>query len=134
MTTRQTGFVAGIAIAAGIGITIFLLLNRGYGQISPGAYKIAGALYSVCLVKSEARLDAIERLLIDQPAGSSQNDSRNAGVQAAPPDVSSGPGDFSDLTPKERKWLNSIVRLARNEKWDSAVAQLRRMLEDQVQK
>ena len=98
-----------LAIGLLVVIGIYLSSGRGYGKVSDRAYKVATALYSACLCKSEARLEKVSQLIandesIDQPIPS-----------------------------HERAWLASIVEQAQEGDWAAAAQSSRRMMEDQVE-
>ena len=92
-----------------IAVATFLWLGRGYGTVSPDAYQVAQALYSSCLAKSEVRLEAVESTINDA-------------------------GDPSlEITAKEQRWLKAIIADAKAGNWQSAAADARQMMEDQVE-
>ena len=98
-----------LLIPSVIAVVVIVWLCRGYGTVSPDAYRVAQALYSSCLAKSETRLEAVE---------STFNDS----------------GDHSlEITVKEQRWLNEIIADAKSGDWQSAAADARQMMEEQVQ-
>ena len=92
-----------------IAVATFLWLGRGYGTVSPDAYQVAQALYSSCLAKSEVRLEAVESTIND----------------AGDPPL--------EITAKEQRWLKAIVADAKAGNWQSAAADARQMMEDQVE-
>ena len=92
-----------------IAVATFLWLGRGYGTVSPDAYQVAQALYSSCLAKSEVRLEAVESTIND----------------AGDPPV--------EITAKEQRWLKAIIADAKAGNWQSAAADARQMMEDQVE-
>ena len=101
-----------IGVALGvlaIAVATFLWLGRGYGTVSPDAYQVAQALYSSCLAKSEVRLEAVESTIND------------AGEQPL------------EITVKEQRWLKEIIADAKAGNWQSAAADARQMMEDQVE-
>jgi hypothetical protein len=87
--------------------------NSGYGKVSADAYEIAKALYGTCLAESDERLNRVA-LLLDEPDDA--------------PD-----SEPLEITEKERRWLNSILKQAREGDWKSAASSARRMMEDQVE-
>jgi hypothetical protein len=89
---------ASLFLAAGCG---------GYGEVSPAAYDIATALYSISNGRAADRLAEI-----------------NTKIEAA---RASG-----DLTEQEASWLSAIVSDARNGDWAVAAKESRRILADQV--
>ena len=101
-----------IGVALGvlaIAVATSLWLGRGYGTVSPDAYQVAQALYSSCLAKSEVRLEAVESTIND------------AGEQPL------------EITVKEQRWLKEIIADAKAGNWQSAAADARQMMEDQVE-
>ena len=97
-----------VAIGVLVIIGIYLGSNRGYGKVSDRSYKVATALYGVCLSQNEERLEKVSLLLVDT-------------------------ADGEDSIPShERAWLTSIVQTARNGNWESAAKASKRMMEDQV--
>ena len=90
-------------------IALFFFSNRGYGKVSREAYELAKALVGACSAESVERLDIVEQI-IDE----TENDPTIA------------------LTDRERTWLRSIIRKARNGNWEAAEKRARRMLIDQV--
>lgn len=81
-------------------------MNTGYGEVSPRSYQFSKALYSACQAKNDAHLAKAEEMLAK---------------------------DAESLPANELRWLNSIVAMARDGNWESAAANARRMMEDQVQ-
>ena len=105
----RIGLVAGIsAVAVGV-VVVFWLRSGGYGEVSPQTYQFSKALYSACQSKSEERLNRIEALLDEADES-----------------------DETRLPPRERKWIEAIIRRARNGNWESATKQAHRMMSDQV--
>lgn len=105
--------VIGIVLVCGLVLVSYLSFNRGYGKVSYPTYQVATALYSACLSKSEARVDQIKSLLEDE--GNPQE------------------FDIASITDKERVWLSAIIRKAKSSDWESAAAEAKRMLDDQLQ-
>jgi len=87
-------------------LSISAWLNQRYGTVSNQAYEFSKAIYGACLAKSE-RLDKVQQLF---------DDSSNA-----------------ELPAHEREWLEAIISTARDENWESAAEQARRMMQDQAQ-
>ncbi|QDT49849.1 hypothetical protein Pan258_39040 [Symmachiella dynata] len=83
------------------------LAGCGYPQVSPKAYELSKALYSVCNQKSAERLPAISQLIEDSLADGS-------------------------LQENEGEWLKEIVTLGQNGDWESAARETRRIMDDQV--
>ena len=79
----------------------------GYGEVSPKAYEIAKALWSICERKDAERLDKVSELIAE---------SEKAG----------------EVTAEEAGWLRDIVEDGRDGDWDDAVEAAREMMSDQV--
>lgn len=75
--------------------------------MSPKTYEISKALYSVCNQKNEERLVAVEKLIQSSLEQNEINDS-------------------------EAQWLNEIITQAQEGKWEAAMQESRRMMEDQA--
>ncbi len=111
MNSRKYVLLSGLATVIIVAaIVVILLMNRGYGKVSPKAYQLAKALYSTCLSKNEQRLDIVEAILHETEQSSEDQ-----------------------VTPQERVWLDRIIRKARAGRWQSAANAARRMMEDQVE-
>ncbi len=91
---------ASFLLAAGCG---------GYGEVSPAAYDIATALYSISNGRATHRLDEVSTI-----------------IKAA--------HTRGELTEDEVSWLNAIVSDARNGDWAPAARESRRILADQVKR
>lgn len=98
-----------LAIGLLVIIGIYLSSGRGYGKVSDRSYKVATALYSACLSKSEARLEKVSQLIGDDK------------------------GTDEPIPSHERVWLTSIVEQAQDGDWASAAQASKRMMEDQVE-
>ncbi|MDB4778365.1 hypothetical protein OAG68_02805 [bacterium] len=94
-----------VALAAG---AVYFLCNQGYGKVSRRTYDMATAIYGACLARSENRVDKIQQLLSQDTA------------------------ETSDMSIRERKWLNNIIQKAKNGNWESAAKAAKRIMEDQV--
>ena len=79
----------------------------GYGEVSPAAYDIATALYSISNGRAADRLAGI-----------------STKIEAA--------HARGDLTEQEASWLSAIVSDARSGDWAVAAKESRRILADQV--
>ena len=90
-------------------IGIYLTTGRGYGKVTDRSYKVATALYGACLSKSDARLEKISLLIIDDESTE------------------------EPIPSHERAWLTAIVEQAQDGKWESAAKSSKRMMEDQVE-
>ena len=98
-----------LAIGLLVIVGIYLSSGRGYGKVSDRSYKVATALYSACLSKSEARLEKVSQLIVDDE-------------------------DTDQPIPShERAWLTSIVEQAQGGDWAAAAQSSKRMMEDQVE-
>ncbi len=98
-----------LAVGLLVIVGIYLISGRGYGKVSERSYKVATALYGACLSKSEARLEAISQLIVDDK-------------------------DTEEPIPShELAWLTSIVEQAQDGNWESAARSSKRMMEDQVE-
>ena len=89
-------------------VTMMLPLSGcGYPEVSPKTYEISKALYSVCNQKSVERLEVVQKLI--------QSSLENKEISAS-----------------EADWLSGIIKQAQEGKWESAMQESRRMLEDQA--
>jgi hypothetical protein len=80
----------------------------GYGEVGPGAYEHAKALYSICNRQDASRLEIFSTSLTA---------AREAG----------------EVTAREQEWLEDIAAMAQAGDWQDATAKARRLMEDQVQ-
>ncbi|MDA0835894.1 MAG: hypothetical protein O2955_17975 [Planctomycetota bacterium] len=94
-----------IALLTGM---LFLTSCQKYGEVSPRAYDIAKALYSICNRKDAARLSTVEKLVTDSVAEGA-------------------------LTDSESGYLMAIVEKARSDNWESAMSDARLMMSEQIQ-
>lgn len=101
---RVVAFVALILVLGG---AVFYSINRGYGEISPKGYEYAKAMYSICNRKDSGRLEDLSEMIEDS--------------------VASG-----EISSTEAEWLTSISDSAAEGDWESATAESRRLLDDQV--
>ena len=90
-----------------LGGAVFYAMNRGYGEISPRGYEYATAMYSICNRKDFDRLQKLTAM-VEESAES---------------------GEISD---EEAGWLTGISDAAAEGDWQSATAESRRLLDDQV--
>ena len=79
----------------------------GYGKVSPTAYDQAIALYSICNLRMEKKLDEM-----------------TTRIESA---HTSG-----ELTDDEASWLGAIVSDARQGNWEDAASAARRVVSDQA--
>ncbi len=90
--------------------TVYFFCSQGYGKVSRRTYDMATAIYGACLAKSEIRVDKIQRLLSDDDT------------------------DSPEISPRERKWIDNIIRKAKNGNWESAAKAAKQIMEDQVER
>ena len=97
------------SLLAAIATVVLLTLNGcGYGQVSSTGYEYAKALYSLSNRQSADRVDAVQ-----------------AQIDAA--------AESGELPAQEAEWLLGICEQCRDGDWESAQANARRMMVDQVQ-
>ncbi len=93
--------------------TLLLLLigiqlnGCGYPEVSPKTYEISKALFSVCNQKSEERLQVVKKLI----ESSLENE---------------------EISESEAEMLNEIVSQASENQWETAMAESRNLMEDQI--
>lgn len=78
-----------------------------YGEVSPKAYEVATALYSICNRQDEPRLVKVEQT------------------------ISTG-AESSELSASEKEWLLAIVEKARAGEWSYAMQDARVMMTEQI--
>ena len=88
-------------------ICLVICAGCGYPQVSPKAYEISKALYTVCNLKRQDDLDKVA-------------------------DAISTAESASELNEGESGWLIEIVEQARSGEWEAAELESRLILEDQV--
>lgn len=88
-------------------VCLICCLGCGYPEVSPQAYDITKALYSVCNLKREGDLDKVT-------------------------DTISKAVTNSQLSEDESEWLLAIVEKARNGEWEVAAQEAHSILKDQV--
>ena len=88
-------------------VCLVCCLGCGYPEVSPKAYQISKALYSVCNMKREGDLNKVMDAISKATADSELNDD-------------------------EAEWLLAIVEKARTGEWDSAAQDARSILKDQI--
>ncbi|WP_298861605.1 hypothetical protein [uncultured Gimesia sp.] len=89
-------------------IVIALQLNAcGYPEVSPKTYEISKALYSVCNLKSEERLQVVKAL-----------------IQSSL--------EKKEINKNEADMLNEIVAQAQANEWEEAMLESRNLMEDQI--
>lgn len=103
MTNRN--IMQSFVLAVLLSFLAFWWLKPGYGEVSPKAYKIAQALYSVSQKKSEVHLAKVEQVYTQCK---------------------------EDLSVVEQKWLTDIIEDARAGQWRAATTAARRLLNDQI--
>ncbi len=84
-----------------------LLSGCSYGEVSGNTYEYAKALYSIC-----NRHDA-------------------EGLEKASQQISAAESE-GKITEQEANWLQDIIADARNDHWEDAMQDCRRMMEDQI--
>lgn len=89
-------------------LTLLFFGCSQYGQVSPKAYQISSALYSVCNRKDPSGLDKLQELIGDAVAS-------------------------DELSSSEERWLMEIVESGRSGDWESAAQDARTMMEEQIQ-
>lgn len=89
------------------GICLFAGQGCSYPEVSPKAYEISKALYSVCNLKRKDDLDKV-------------SDAISAAVKTA------------ELSKTESEWLTAIVEQARSGEWEEAADEARAILQDQI--
>lgn len=95
--------------ALGILLTCVLTVTgcSQYGEVSPKAYEISTALYSLCNRRDDSRLDTVNQLIADSAAA-------------------------GELSSSEQRWLTDILESARSGSWDIAARNARTMMQEQV--
>ena len=94
-------------------LTILLMLllglcaGCGYGEVSPKSYEIAKSLYNIT---NRQLTDRLEIITVEIETAEEKN----------------------EISPKEAKWLCSIVKRAEQEQWQKAMKESRQMMEDQI--
>lgn len=105
MSNNQKMAAGSIVIFVALGL-LYILVFRGYGEVSPKAYEFASAIYGACLTKNQTRLQkAAELIAADE-----------------------------ELPDNERRILNSMIQTAQNGSWESAAANAKRLLKAQAKK
>jgi len=94
-------------LAAIAAVVLLTLSGCGYGPISSTGYEYAQALYSLSNRQSADRVDGVQ-----------------AQIDAA--------AQSGDLPAQEAEWLLDICEQCRDDDWESAQANARRMMVDQV--
>jgi len=85
------------------------LTGCGYPEVSPQSYELSKALFSACNRKDEDHLSRVETM------------------------ISEGISDGT-VSQREADWLNQIIADARDGDWQSAAAESRQLMNDQVQR
>ena len=88
-------------------LLLTILPGCGYPEVSPTTYEIAGALYSVSNLKREDGLANVETLISES-------------LQA------------QEISSREAGYLIEIVQQCRAGDWETAQAECRRMMDDQI--
>lgn len=108
MRDHQAKILAGGGLLIAVIIAVIVLANRGYGKVGTKTYEYAMALYSITNRRDRTRLDKLAEMI----------------------DESKSEGDVTD---KEARWLRQIVEKAREDEWETAASQARRMMDDQIE-
>jgi hypothetical protein len=96
-----------LGLVVAVGLSTYLYLNRGYGNVSELGYQYATALYSACNQSDSRKLEVISEMLI----ASSERE---------------------EIDDRELRWLNGIIEHGRRGDWQAAAGEARKLLEDQV--
>lgn len=105
--TRNRYVTIALSVIAVIAV-LYFFFGRGYGKMSPLGYDFAQALYSACNQKDLERVNKVEALIQEY-------------------------FDKDEIHKQERRWLNSIIHLARKEKWSRAQQEARKLLDAQIE-
>jgi len=89
-------------------IVLILFSGCGYPDVSERTYEISKALYSACNRQSVEHLAKIEKAI-------------------------SNASKSEEISAQESKWLNQIIKTARDGDWKSATAESRKLMEDQIE-
>lgn len=90
-----------------ITLILILLPGCGYPDVSGKTYEISKALYSACNRQSDEQLTKIESVI-------------------------SNAIESEEISAQESKWLNQIIKTARDGDWEAATAESRKLMEDQI--
>lgn len=88
-------------------LILIFAVGCGYGKVSPTTYEIAKSLYSISNRKLSGHIHTAKEQI-----------TRSC--------------ECGDISHKEAKWLNAIVKNAEQENWRQAMKSARRLMEDQV--
>ncbi|MDA7503376.1 hypothetical protein OAF42_04700 [Planctomicrobium sp.] len=91
-----------------ITLILILLPGCGYPEVSEKTYEITKALYSACNRQSDVQLAKIELII-------------------------SNAREANEISAKEAKWLDQILMSAQEGGWESATAESRKLMEDQIE-
>ncbi|MCG8651433.1 MAG: hypothetical protein MI861_16450 [Pirellulales bacterium] len=97
-----------LAIGLAVALAVHWFADRGYGEISPLGYQYATALYSCCNQCDQERLEKISQMIDESH-------------------------QKQELDAKEKGWLLAIIQQGRQGQWESAAAEVRALMVDQVQ-
>jgi len=89
-------------------LMVFTLAGCGYPKVSPKAYELSQALYTICNQRSGERLPLVSDL-IEQSL------------------------EEGTLTAREGRWLSDIVATGEAGDWEEAAQEARRIMADQVE-
>lgn len=107
-TNDKSRWVIAVVLVGGL-LAAGLLYDRGYDPVGEKAYQYAIALNTVCNQRNDKKLPLLKSMIGDALAEES-------------------------ITPTEHEWLIDIIESAEQGKWPRAEEQIRRLLEDQVEK
>ena len=102
-------WILGAAIAMTTLIAGYYMVTRPYGEISDRGYQYAAALFSTCNQRDDERLREISQMLADS--------------------LQEG-----DVRSKEAQWLFSIIDDGLAGDWEAASRDVRRLMEDQLER
>ncbi len=100
-------------IVFGVGCGLLLLIgvlwyaSLGYGKVSPDTYQVAKAICGACMEKSDKRITKVRELLDDD-------------------------GAEIEISAKERGWLENMLAMAKDGRWDLAAREARQLMKEQV--
>ena len=98
----------GLAFVLLMGIAIYVLTPRSYGETSQEGYRFAVALFSACNQKDLERVKKVEMLVSEY-------------------------AEKKEIKANEKRWLADIIKLAHEGKWEKAQQNARKLLDAQVE-
>ena len=105
---KKMGWSAG-GLAVLVIASCFVQGCQQYGTVSPKAYEVATAMYSICNRQDESRLETVERLITESV-------------------------DAGDITTGEQAWFDEMIAIARDGDWETAMMNARTMMNEQVER